>query len=350
MASGIDRNDIAEIVTGGVRASGYSGIVMVRRRGEVEFAEAFGLANRSEGIPNTIETRFAIASGTKTFTAVSVLKLLDRGRLRLDTRLSECLPDLFPEVAESITVEHLLTHRSGVPDYADEERGDDYGAIWIERPCYGMRTPADFLPLFRDLPMKFAPGERFGYSNAGYVLLGLIVERSSGRSYCDYVEEEVLAPAGMKDSGFFELDRLPENTARGYIPLPPPGDWKTNVFSTPARGGPDGGMYTTGPDLLRFHDALRGHRLLLPGTTALLAEPRVDAGGDDGTSYGYGLWFRAGGDRPTRVTISGGDPGAEAVFDSYPDLDLQVVHLSNTQGALMTVARLLRERFETPAL
>ena len=181
----------------------FSGVVRVQEGDTVVFQKGYGLANRADGIPNTATTRFGMASGCKIFTAVAVLQLVQAGKLALETRLSACLDVDFPHFDPDVTVLHLLTHTSGVPDYCDEELGEDFEALWLERPSYSMRAPRDFLPLFQNRAMKFRPGERFSYSNAGFILLGLIAEQTAGQPFTDLITERVLTPAGMADSGYF---------------------------------------------------------------------------------------------------------------------------------------------------
>ncbi|EQD44020.1 beta-lactamase, partial [mine drainage metagenome] len=239
----MDANNVRRVVVD-QGADGFTGAVLVRQAGTVVVAQGFGLANRSEGIPNDTETRFGIASGAKLLTAIAINQLVDAGRLTLDARLADCLPLSFSHFDPGVTVHHLLTHTAGVPDYFDEDVMEDYEALWVERPMYRMRRLEDFLPLFYDRPMQCGVGERFHYSNSGYILLGLVVEQVTHQPFADYVAEQVLAPAGMTQSGYFEMDALPPRTAQGYIDLPG-GQWKTNIYSVPAKGGADGGVYVT---------------------------------------------------------------------------------------------------------
>ncbi|MFO8150098.1 MAG: serine hydrolase domain-containing protein, partial [Trueperaceae bacterium] len=261
----------------------FSGVVSVRERGEVVFERAFGLAHRAERIPNTPATRFGIASGTKTLTAIAVAQLVDQGRLAFEARLADCVDVPLPAFDPGVTLHHLLTHSAGIPDYFDEAVMDDYEALWRERPMYRFRTPSDFLPLFAHLPMKAAPGTTWAYNNAGYVLLGLAVERAAGMPFTAYVEQHVLRACGMTSSGFFPLDRLPGGTAHGYLPTGD-GDWRTNAYAVPIVGGADGGAFTTTNDLAALWDALLGGRLVGEATLARMLTPhwRTDPEHDDG--------------------------------------------------------------------
>ena len=329
--------EIAEAVDRRIRRAveqrDFSGVVHLRRGAEVLCARAYGAAQRAEGILNRVDTRFGIASGTKSFTAVAVIRLIERGRLGLESRLRDLLGSAVAPLDRRVTVGQLLTHSSGVADYADENvPGFDYESLWRERPVYRMRTLGDWMPLLQG-GMKFAPGERFEYCNSGYILLGLVIETVAGEDFCTHVQREVFDPAGMRASGFFEADRLPAGTALGYIPLPEEGGHRTNVFSIPARGGPDGGAYATAPDLARFIDALRSHHLAGEGMTRELLRPhiRID---ETGRGYGYGFWFGRTAQGGVRMSMIGSDPGAECSSSFYPERDLQLTLLTNLDGGL----------------
>ena len=305
----LDRQALTDTIALQHEREPFSGVVSVRERGAVVVEQAFGLAHRAERIPNTVGTRFGIASGTKTLTAVAVAQLVEQGRLAFDAPLADCIDAELPRFDPGATLHHLLTHSAGIPDYFDEVVMDDYEALWQERPMYRFRTPSDFLPLFAHLPMKAAPGTAWAYNNAGYVLLGLVVERASGMPFTAYVERHVLQACGMASSGFFHLDRLPGGTARGYLPTGD-GGWRTNAYAVPIVGGADGGAFTTAHDLAALWDALLGHRLVGEATLArmLTAHWRTDPERDDG-HYGYGIWIRRRGGRPAAYTMMGEDPG-----------------------------------------
>jgi CubicO group peptidase (beta-lactamase class C family) len=308
----------------------FSGVITLHGPGGPLLAESRGFANRAEAIPNSLNTRFAIASGAKTFTAVAACQLVEQGRLRFDTRLAEAVDAPFPQFHPGITVHHLLCHSAGNPDYFDEEVQDDYEATWRERPMYAFREPRDFLPLFQNLPMKFQPGERFAYSNAGYILLGLIVEAASGQPFPEYVRAHVLEPAGMGDSGYFALDQLPERTAYGYIHDAGRG-WRANFYSVPLVGGPDGGIYTTAPDLDKFWEALAGGRLLAPATVERMFTPHLPTKPEsDETHHGYGLWIAKQAGAIQAYYMLGEDPGAAFISVLYPATGLQFTLIGNT--------------------
>jgi CubicO group peptidase (beta-lactamase class C family) len=286
----------------------FSGVLSARKDGQVIFERAAGLANRSAQAANRPDTRFGTASGSKTFTSVAVGQLVDKGLLSFDMRLKDCLAIDLPTAHPDVTLHHLLSHTSGIGDYFDEEVQDDYEALWRDRPVYAFRRCADFLPLFRELPMKFKPGERWSYNNAAFIVLGLVVEQAAGMEFYRYVEENIFAACGMTASGYFALDALPENTASGYIEGPA-GVFRSNIYSIPITGGGDGGAFTTVQDLNRFWDALLGGRLLQPATLERMLHPHYRTDMDQEVWYGYGLWIPCKEGKVDAWVMLGEDPG-----------------------------------------
>lgn len=329
----------------------FSGVVQVRQRDQIIISEAYGLANRADHLANTVDTRFGIASGTKTLTGVAVCQLIEQGKLTLGTRLQDVVDADFPQFDPSITINQLLTHTSGAPDYFDEEKLDaqgDFGALWADRPTYTMKTPRDFLPMFQNEPMKFAPGKRFSYNNGGFILLGLVIEAVSGQSYIDYMTEHVLAKAGMTDSGFFALDQLPSRTAQGYIDHED-GSWQTNIFQIPIIGGPDGGVFVTAPDVSKFWDALRSHQLLGQAMTAKVLHPYVNVKPDDAnnpTYYGMGIWLKCRDEQVTCYQMQGADPGVSFISAVYPAHDHEITVISNTEHGVWDIFRQIANLIE----
>lgn len=320
-----------QLIEGAQKESQFSGSIQVKNKDSLLGECSFGYANRSEQLLNTIDTRFGIASGCKIFTAVAISQLVEAGKLAYDQKLKESLFYSFPKFDESITIHHLLTHTSGIPDYFDEEVMDDFEELWIEKPMYHIRKLEDFLPLFQEGKMKFTPGEQFHYNNAGYILLGLIVEVVSGLSFQQYVEKNIFERAGMKDSGYFTMDRLPANTALGYIDYED-GTWKTNIYSLPVIGGADGGAFTTVKDMLHFWDALLANQLLEEQTTATLLQPYVQEQGDD--YYGYGVWIKKDGNNISKYHVMGYDPGVSFHSAYYPAQQITLAICSNkSKGA-----------------
>ncbi|GEM44779.1 serine hydrolase domain-containing protein [Deinococcus cellulosilyticus] len=307
----------------------FSGVISFAQ-GEGRTEKAFGEAIKALNLANTLDTRFQTASGCKIFTAVAILQLIEKGQLTLDTRLKDCLSIDFPHFDPDVTLHHLLTHTSGIPDYFDESLMENYADLWKEQPMYAIREPRDFLPMFQNLPMTFRPGEKFAYNNAGFIVLGLVVEEASGQPFTQYIEQHIFEPAGMTDSGYFWADSLPERTAYAYLQRPD-GSWGTNVFSVPIVGGPDGGAYTTTGDLEKFWKALAEGKLVQPD---LILQPRVSTGWKPPyTHYGYGVWVDLSGDQP-HFFVEGSDPGVALRSRFMPDRDAILTVMGNTQKAM----------------
>lgn len=317
----------------------FSGVVLLKEDGEIKYEGAYGFSNRSEMIQNRIDTRFATASGCKTFTAVAICQLVDRGLIRFDTKLTECLPGVFPNFSPEVTVGQLLSHSSGIPDYFDEAVMDDFEALWRDFPMYRLISPKDFLPLFKDKDMMFTPGDHFHYNNAGFVVLGMIVEQLTSMAFPDYIRQHVFEPCGMKDSGYYYMDRLPERTALGYIDLED-GTWKANIYSVPVLGGPDGGAFITAEDMAAFWDALMGYKLFSKEITLEMLKPHVQVEGPE--FYGYGIWMRRCKDAYQYYAI-GSDPGVSFMSLNFPRENLQYTVVSNTNDGAWRINDGLRQ-------
>jgi CubicO group peptidase (beta-lactamase class C family) len=319
----------------------FSGVVFLQKENKNLLHSAHGFSNRSESITNKVETRFGIASGCKLFTAIGICQLVESGKLSFETRVNSLLDNIFPHFHESVSVHHLLTHTSGIPDYFDEEIMEDFEDLWIERPMYHMSKPEDFLPLFQHLPMKFQPGEKFHYNNAGYILLGLIIERVSGIPFTQYVEEKVFTPTQMSDSGYFSLDQLPVQTALGYIDYED-GTWKTNSYSIPIKGGADGGAFITAPDMCKLWYALMNGELLSKGMLSKMTAPWVQVN-DKGGFYGYGLWIQKKSNEVFKFHVMGYDPGVSFASGYYPASESIVVIPSNKQSGPHNIMNVIEE-------
>ncbi|MFJ8064393.1 serine hydrolase domain-containing protein [Psychrobacillus sp. NPDC096426] len=320
---------------------GFSGSVLVKRKGKVLAQNNFGYANRADKIENETITRYGIASGCKIFTAVAISQLVEEGELSFDTKLKECLDISFPSFDENITIHHLLTHTSGIPDYFDEEIMDDFEELWIEKPMYHIRRLHDFLPLFQHAQMKFNPGEKFLYNNAGFIVLGLIIEQVSGLEFKDYVQQHVFEKAEMKDSGYFALDSLPGKTATGYIEHED-GSWKTNMYSIPIQGGSDGGAFVTVEDMLKFWDALMNNVLLSESLTKTLLTPHVQEEADD--FYGYGVWIKKKEDTIFKYHLMGYDPGVCFHSAHYPQMDIHLAVCGNISSGAYKIMNEIEKR------
>jgi CubicO group peptidase (beta-lactamase class C family) len=284
---------------------GFSGVVLVTRGEETLVSEAYGYAHIGYGVANTVGTRFAIASGTKGLTALVVVGLVAEGRLELSTTAREVLGDDLPLIDDRVTVEHLLTHTSGIGDYCDDENPP-------ETPP-GLVTSADYLAALDGYPQQFPPGERFHYHNGAFAVLGLIAERIVGIPFTTLVHDRVCAPAGMTGTAFLRSDALPPGTATGYLE-----DGRTNVFSLPVVGHGDGGIYSSAPDFRRFWPALLAGRIVPREWVGRMLRPHADG-------YGLGFWLP----RPGVAHLDGGDHGVTFWSSHQPSSGLTATLISN---------------------
>jgi CubicO group peptidase (beta-lactamase class C family) len=283
----------------------FSGVISVFKDTSTVFSKAFGYRDIKNKLPNTTDTIFGIASGTKVFTALGIGVLIDQGLISFGTTIGEIDQEYKGFIDERATIQHLLTHTSGIYDYYDEEIEQDYEHFSVEIPWCELETPSDYYPLFKNKPMKFPPGERYSYSNGGYVFLGMLIEKLTAMLYRDFVHEHILKAAGMHNSGFYAFNDLPENTANGYLE-----DRRTtNIYHLPLRGGGDGGMYTTTDDLRSFWDSLFSNRILSAELTETYLNTHCTF--NDSVGYGYGIYKRLD---DSMFSIVGGDAGVG--FDS----------------------------------
>ena len=240
------------------KAGVFSGVAVLAKNGVPVFQQVYGMANRERRIPNNLETAFNLGSINKVFTQIAILQLNAAGKLNLDSTLATYWPD-YPNkaVAEKITIRQLLRHTSGI--------GGNIFDSPVGATRHDVRTLKDYLALFVNEPPRFEPGTSNAYSNAGYVVLGLLIERLSGQDYYTYVREHILEPAGMTRTGSFFVDSLPPNTAIGYTTgredAPPGALLHPNTQELPGRGSSAGGGYSTAQDLLKFLKALRERRI-----------------------------------------------------------------------------------------
>ena len=306
--------------------SSFSGVVRVDRGGELVLEQAYGLADRRWGVPNATDTRFAIASGVKGVTALAVVSLVEDGTLALDTTARSLLEEDLPLVANDVTVEHLLAHRSGIGDYLDEDAGGAITAYVMPLPVHELAATEDYLAVLDGHATKFAAGTAFSYSNGGFVLLALLAERASGVPFSDLVRRRVSEPAGMSDTDFLRSDELPERTAMGYLAAD---GLTTNVLHLPVRGTGDGGIYTTAVDVRGLWTALFEGRIVSAEWVEEMTRPRSDV--SDGGRYGLGFWLHQS---TETVILEGYDAGVSFRSLHDPTTDTTCTVISNwTDGA-----------------
>lgn len=323
-----DAGRMDQIVRAAAEAGDFSGAVLVARDGEILLDRGYGLANREWDVPNTGDTRFRLASVTKQFTAVAILVLAERGLVDLDAPVKTYLADA-PAAWDAVTVRHLLNHTSGVPNFTSFP---DYAASRT-RPT----TPAELIARFHDRPLDFAPGERWAYSNSGYVLLTAIIEKAGGKPYAAFVQEALFQPLGMADSGYDSRETVLARRASGYS-RGPGGVVNAEYLDMSIPQGA-GGLYSTTRDLLKWEQGLFGGRLLKPESLAELTRPGLN-------DYALGLRVVET-DGDTIVSHNGGIEGFNTYLGYETSDKLTVVVLGNLNGPapdklgadLMTLAR-----------
>ncbi|MFC9266207.1 serine hydrolase domain-containing protein [Streptomyces zhihengii] len=319
-------------------AEGFSGTVSVVAEGRPVLQGAYGKASRRWDIDNTMDTRFRIASISKAFTAVTVLRLAQDGAVDLDEPLLPHVRHAHPSLDSGITLRHALTMTSGIADWFEEDSetwAADWAALCAAHPLYLLRDNADYLPLFIGKPGHFAPGERYRYNGAGYLLLGLMIEKLTGLDFIEAIQRYVFAPAAMSDAGFMALDSAGPGLAEGYLArADSPAALRTNLYATTPRGAADGGATCTADDLVAFARALRSGTLLNETATRLALTPQVQEREEKIRGYrwmyGFGLTFLLDdNDRVVRWGHTGEEDGASARLYHYPEGDVDIAVLGN---------------------
>ena len=311
----------------------FSGAVLLAKDGVPVFKGAYGEANKDFNAPNKIDTKFNLGSMNKMFTAVSIAQLVERGKLSFEDPLSKFLPD-FPdkESAQKIKIKHLLTHTAGLGGYFSEK--------WNESSRADYRTVDDMMRrAAADERLLFEPGTRWQYSNTGMLVLGKVIEIISGQSYFDYVRDHITKPAGMPNTGCFELDRVNPNLAVGYEKQFGENSvsYVNNIFSHVMRGGPQGGCYSTVEDLLKFDIALRGNKLVGADFVKQLvtAKPELNS-----PNYGYGFQVSP---QVRAVGHGGGFLGISSNLDMFLESGWTAIVMSNYGQGAAPVQRRMRE-------
>lgn len=325
--------DIRALVKRHAELDLFSGTVIVADHGKVIYSDAYGDANKDHRIPNRLNTSYNIGSIGKTFTAVAIMQLVEAGKLQLDDKLVKFMPEFpFPE-KETITIQQLLNHSSGLGDYMEHE---DY-----KRKMSSIETIADILPLIHAQKPLFPAGERFGYSNSGMVVLGAIIEKLSGLSYPDYLQRHIFKPAGMTDSRLAQEHEVLANRSIGYTMTPNRGYLANLRDIMPASA--DGGLRTTAVDLLHFDQALNGNVLLSANSRQRMFTPVGPA-----PFYASG-WFTKSVGQHRAVGHGGGAPGVNAEFRRYPDDGYTLIVLSNyDMGATPLTEEIEKALFDLP--
>lgn len=314
----------------------FSGTILVAQNDSIIETRSYGLANIEYNVKNRINTRFNIASITKMFTAVATLQLYEQGKIDLNVPIGKYLPHYQNKmVRDSVTIHQLLTHTSGLNNF--------YVSDLDKMVNMKYKEISDFVPLFVNDSLLSKPGEQYNYSGTGFVLLGLIIEKVSGKSYYDYIKDNVLMPANMTSTSAIEIDSIVKNKANGYTSQ----FGKSKVLKKNdyylTKASPAGFYYSTAEDLFNFSKALRTYKLLNKETTKLMFKPKVKG---YNTHLGYGIDI----DQRYNQTIlghSGGWYGIHTELMDFMDDNFTVVILSNIDDGGKEGASKVADFFKT---
>jgi CubicO group peptidase (beta-lactamase class C family) len=308
-----------ECMSGLAEQGRFSGSVLVGHDGRVLLAKGYGFANLELDVPNTPQTKFRLGSITKQFTAMAFMQLEEQGKLKVEDPISKHVPQC-PEAWQKITIHHLLTHTSSIPDFTSFP---DYV------PTMNQRSPVSItVERFKNKPLNFTPGEKYQYSNSGYVLLGYILEKVTGQEYGDYVEQHIFRPLGMRDSGYDSFTAIFRHRASGYMRR---GGQPVNAqyidMTIPHAAG---GLYSTVEDLYRWDQALYTDKLVSKKSLERIFSPFK-------SDYAYG-WIVTKRDNRRYIGHGGGINGFSTSINRYPDDKVCIIVLSNMEGSVVGTA------------
>ncbi|HUY32117.1 MAG TPA: serine hydrolase [Pirellulales bacterium] len=304
---------LEEYMAACVEADRFNGSVLVAKDDAVLVSEGYGWSNVELRVPNTAQTRFRLGSITKQFTAMAVMILQEQGKLNLDDPVGKHVDDA-PEAWNDVKIHHLLSHTSGIPSFTSFP---DYPKKWMLP-----QTLPEMIARFKDKPLEFEPGEKFAYSNSGYLLLGAIIEKAAGMSYEMFLKQSVFDPLAMRDSGYDHHETILQHRAAGYTRE---GEQLANAaYIDMSQPHAAGALYSTVDDLLRWDRALTAGKLITAESMAKMFTPVRD-------NYAYG-WSVQTRDGKTATSHAGGINGFSTQILRIPELKLCVVVLSNVES------------------
>ncbi|PCI86230.1 MAG: hypothetical protein COB24_10425 [Hyphomicrobiales bacterium] len=320
----------------------FSGVVNLTQNTHQIFNFCAGHADRNKQLPNNINTKFGLASITKFFTALATLKYVERGIIKLDTKLGDVINIALPNYAKTATFRHLLTHTSGIPDYYDEDLIEEDGTFNLSIPWHDLRRPMDYIPVLPNLPIKFKAGQKYQYNNGGYILLGIALEALSNNLFSHVIQTEILNPLNMQNTGFYAFDALPLNTAIGYIEKPD-GTWRTNQAALPFIGASDGGIYSDIADLNKLWQGFWADKIVSQSTINDIIHPHVLRNPNDQEKhYGLGIYINQQANNTNRYLLIGGDAGVSAFSDYWQASKHQISVLSNNAKGMWPLVEILQ--------
>ena len=334
----ITAGDLQAVLSGHVdelaKKEAFSGTVLIAKGDKVLFKKAVGQANKSFGVSNNLETKYALGSMNKMFTAIATLQLIEQGKLNFEDKLSDYVDSSWLPTggAEEITIRQLLTHTSGLGNFFNE--------AYLNSNKGDFRDLASFKEIIVNTPVLFSPGTNNRYSSSGMHMLGLVIEKVSGQDYFDYIERYIYQKAKMSNSNSFELDGITPNLAVGYLKQPHSDTWINNNYYNTVRGGPAGGGYSTVDDLYSFSKFLTQFKFLSQKMTEQAYSNKVNY--NSANWYGYG--FSISGTDSNRVVGHGGASlGVDARLDIHLDTGFIVVILANQTGVVAPMRRIINK-------
>ncbi|MGM0219260.1 serine hydrolase domain-containing protein [Enterococcus sp. AZ126] len=316
----------------------FSGFIQITSNNEPVLFEAFGNRDLPNQIKNTADTIFGTASGSKTFVAVAIMKLIEEKKIGIDQPINQIISYPLPNIDPGVTIHQLLNHTSGIGDYYDEDELTDYAELWEDFPNYKIRKNSDLLPLFIDKKMTAAPGEKFQYNNTGYVLLAAIIEELTQQPFDSYLKKLIFEPAGMSSTGYFSLDRLPANVANAYVYDEKLEDYYSNIYSIDAKGTGAGGCFTTLKDLERFWQVFSQGKIISKQAVHMMQTTQAS------DYYGYGFWIAKKNEHPFPY-MQGHDPGVSFISSYDPVSTLAITIMSNLGQDVWTMHKAFSAQF-----
>lgn len=311
----------------------FSGVSLIKKGEETLFEYASGYAHKGYKIQNKITTMFDVASVTKVFTATAIMMLVNEGKLKLSDKIHDIIDLSNTEIPTDVEVMHLLTHTSGIADDAEEDNGEDYSDLFKNSPNYAIRTEEDFIPNFAYKKPNFKAGTDVRYNNCAFILLGLAIEKITGKGYREFVEEKIFKPFKMENTKFCAMDEVNENIAEGYFKDSDKNGetiWKKNIYSYPPIGTADGGVYTSVYDLDKFIRNIKE----MPELSELFS-PHCKFTKKYGWDkeclirYGYAFEFLELKDEIYCMYKDGCNEGVASMFAYYPKVDITFSILAN---------------------
>lgn len=315
-----------------ITSNEFSGVVSIRQKNKILFESFSGYQDIDRKIPVNIETRFGLASGAKTFTAIGILKLEEENKLHIHDTIDQFLPLEDFGYDPHVTIKHLLNHTSGIPDYLDEELNEDLSHI----PWNELYKPKDYFKYFPKREMDFKPGERFKYNNGAYIILAHIIDIITG-DYHNYIHT-MLEMYNIKNTKYYSFDNLPQNTAKGYV-YSDQSSYTTNEHLLPIIGGGDGGIFSNVSDLHMVWEALIQHNILSESQFHKMSSVQANISETEG--YGLGVWIKK--NHTTLIQMIGQDQGV-SFYSSY-DTQSEIVTtiISNNDKDAWKIIDILKE-------